>query len=144
MNEISFIYKINNDVNINFGKIKLNYIPEQHLGLDLFIKPDVWNCITNGLNKDETLYHLTIGVIGILVDNMYATHYTCTATEINIFTVYIYEQLNNTYYYYNGKNVTTKSETLVLRESNDLYISSFDEYDDEVEIESESDLEYEC
>jgi hypothetical protein len=150
MVEISFIYKINDEVIINYGKIKLPYISDdEHSGLDILIRPDVWNCLSCVLFLDENkrLYKLDIGVIGALVNNYHTNHFTCEKSEINIFKLYICEYRDTTYYYYNGKNITDKvsfsnvsNKSLNIYESDksdksdlsdNLYISS-DEEDESI------------
>jgi hypothetical protein len=113
MLEISFIYKTNCDENINYGKIKLGYVSYDTNGLDIEIKRVVWDWLSYGLiQEDKILIDLEIGVIGVLADNQWTAHFTHNNYEKNIFKVYIYEEKDKTYGFYNGKEITCNTKEL--------------------------------
>ena len=99
--EISFIFKLNNDINRQFGKIILRNITPNHKGLDREIKKYVNLCINqtlnDGINKN---ININIGILGI-------SNEFCSDHEFNseIFDLYIdcsnYD-IKHHYFNYNG------------------------------------------
>lgn len=120
MTEISFIYKHNNNETINYGKIKLSYISDDHSGLDREIKEYVWNLLSYILSvKNEVLRDLHIGVIGTLTDNSHSSHFTSDKLEMSIFNMYIINRKDFCKYYYNGRDVTELADKFVTEKNNE-------------------------
>jgi len=84
MYNISFIFKLNNDQNIQYGKILLNHFNNNHTGLDIEIKKIIKNVINSYMKNNSLprIKKLHIGVIAILNE-------LCSTKEKNIFSIYI-------------------------------------------------------
>jgi len=140
MTEISFIYKTNCDDITRYGKIKLNHISNNHKGLDIEIRRDVWYCLAYGLiQEDKDLYTLDLGIIGVVSNNNYKNYFTSNEFinfDMKMFSVYIFEEKNITYSFYNGKEITNQIKEFYVDKINiyrweydddDFYISSSDD-----------------
>lgn len=100
--EISFIYKEFPDLPFKFGKAVLEYISDEHDGLDTVVYSLVFNAVNKYRIKDDLTLVGTIclGVIGIVNGDF------CSSNEKNVFDLYIKEVGNNKYkYYYKGQKL---------------------------------------
>jgi hypothetical protein len=97
MYEISFIFKINQGP-IEHGKIIVDYLSDDHEGIDNEIKDFVCDVLSEyrSNKKLSSIQKLELGVLGIIKD-------WCSENEKNIFSVYI-DRINKKYYC-NGERV---------------------------------------
>lgn len=100
MPEITFIFKTNINPSIQYGKLILNYINDEHAGVDNIVKPYIYNAINSYLTNHSlpTLKTVEIGILGL--SNVY-----CSSDEpkMNMFQLYIDCKRKNNIYYYNGE-----------------------------------------
>jgi len=84
MPDITFIFRINDDLTRGYGKICLDYLSDDHEGVDLEIKPQVRSVIDKYREKHSLppITDLHLGVIGV-------TDEYCSFEEVNIFDIYI-------------------------------------------------------
>lgn len=100
MPEITFIFKTNINPSIQYGKLILNDINDEHAGVDNIVKPYIYNAINSYLTNHSlpTLKTVEIGILGL--SNVY-----CSSDEpkMNMFQLYIDCKRKNNIYYYNGE-----------------------------------------
>ena len=100
MPEITFIFKTDINPSIQYGKLILNYIIDEHAGIDNIVKPYIYNAINSYLTNHSlpTLKTVEIGILGLIND-------WCSSDEpnMNMFQLYIDCNNNNKIYYYNGE-----------------------------------------
>lgn len=99
MPEITFIFKTDINQSIQYGKIVLGSMSDDHAGVDHIVKKYIYNAINSYLinNSLPTLKNVEIGVLGLIND-------WCSSDEqnMNMFQLYIDCRMENTYYY-NGE-----------------------------------------
>ena len=100
MPEITFIFKTNINTSIQYGKLILDNISDEHIGCDNIVKPYIYNAINSYLTNHSlpTLKTVEIGILGL--SNVY-----CSSDEpkMNMFQLYIDCKRKNNIYYYNGE-----------------------------------------
>lgn len=103
---ISFIYKIKNESTTYYGKCFMEYISDDHTGLDNEVK----KYLCTGLNNYRTMYNLpileysdlSVGVISYSIN--YNFNIRSSENEINCFDFYYDEQSGT--YFVNGNTYT--------------------------------------
>jgi hypothetical protein len=106
MIEVAFIFRTDINPTIQYGKIKLNYLSDDHDGIDNEINPIVYESI-NTFMTIHSLPNITNVDIGILgVSNEWHNRCSDDEQKINIFNLYI--DCSNGYwkkhtYNYNGE-----------------------------------------
>ena len=104
---ITFIYKIKNINKTFYGKYIVDYMSDDHEGLDTEIKNDVLkfiNVFRSSKNIKKIKYeNLLIGVLCCITNNNYLDYYS--PDEIECFDFY-YQKFRDTQVYINGKKLT--------------------------------------
>jgi hypothetical protein len=107
MSFITFIYKIDGDTNIYYGKYITDYISDDHEGLDIEVKtiliPELNNFRKNNNLSELDDESIIVGILGFCTDNYVPTY--STDHEMKAFNFYSIYRNYNYQTYINGNLV---------------------------------------
>lgn len=104
---ITFIYRIKNINKTFYGKYVVDYMSDDHEGLDIEMKYELLEYINKYRDskniKKLKNKNLSIGILSCTTNDNYLDYYS--SEEVKCFDFY-YEKLNQTKIYINGKIIT--------------------------------------